>query len=843
VSKKPAVAEKIKLTVNGKSVEVKTGTTILKASIRAGFYIPTLCYLDKLNPIGSCRICSVEVEGVDGMIMSCKTPVEKGMKVTTESEKITKYRQDMMRMILVEHPRDCPVCERSGECSLQNKTYELDVKGHDWAVPDFKKVDVVDWGLIQYDQNLCIMCERCIKVCREVQGVAAYKIDGHGFDSKINTVTGEKLDCDFCGQCISVCPVGALSSGIYFSGRSWEMKKTETICPHCGVGCTLEINTKKGKVVRITSNDSLGVNEGNLCSRGRFGFEFIQDDSRIDSPLTRTGHGFKATEWDVVLKILADKFSQVKALHGGSAFVGIGSERASNEANYVFQKFFRSVLESGNIDNIANMTNPDVCSKRFEAHPDFPMTIPYDEIGEHNLFVYIGANGSNENPVIANMIRKANKQNGSEVVIAYSKEGTFLPAPRLQMPYDYREMAGFLNNTLSAVVDDVNKNGVFEGGMETGGFSAVTSSSSLENEIAEFVTLTRKRGKPLYLIGQEAQRHPDAGRIIGNIVNLAKLTGGSIMVLREYTNSLGVNDMGVAPNVRPGYKKEESANLQSNSSIINQMESGKIKVLILLEEDALSRYYNSERLLNAMKKVDFILVIDQFYNKTCLSADMVLPSATSIEKDGTFTNIEGRIQRVSPAIEHVNKSKSAWEIFDDIASAMGGGLGFDDLFDVQDEIAKEVSLYADIKDDESLVDYKSLISGSPSLNAVAPGSSINASQEYTLLRDSSLYSLGLYTNQCPSLRQLAGRQYIGIQTKASPYLQVNPDDAQKIGAKDGDVVDLTFGLGDFVGEVRLNSAVKEGSLRMPAELDISALKSIKINGNAVKCVNLAGMRG
>jgi formate dehydrogenase alpha subunit len=848
-----AVAENmVSIVIDGKAVQVEKGTTILTAARGNGSYIPTLCYLEKLKPIGSCRLCSVEVEGIASMVMSCKTPVAEGMKITTDNERIKKYRQDMMRMILVNHPLDCPVCERSGECWLQNRTFELEVTGHTWSTEGFTKQPVVDWGLIQYDQNLCIMCERCIKVCREVQGFAAYRIDGTGYDSKINTVTGEKLDCDFCGQCISVCPVGALSSGIYFSGRSWEMKRTATICPHCAVGCTYLANTKKGKIVRVTSNDFIGINNGNLCSRGRFGYEFIQNESRLEAPLVKTGHGFKAVTWETAVASAAEKLAGYRDKYGKDAFVGIGSERGTNEDNYVFQKFFRDVLGTGNIDNIANMINPDVCSKRFETFDDFQLNSSYGEFSDMELAVFIGADGSNETPVVSNLIRKAGMEHNVEVAVAYSREGVFLPEPRLQLPYGYLQMYGFTVNLLSSAIADVKNNGVFPGGLKPDSAWAATVKKAakkakpddvLAGNIETLVQLIRERGKTVFLIGQEAQKHPQSTAIIQNTVNLAKLIGGKVMLLREYGNTQGVNDMGVAPNVLPGYGKEERGNLKADADIIELMESGKVKALVILEEDVLRRYYDAERFRKAMEKVEFKLLVTQFYNKTSPLVDMILPATTLAETDGTVTNLEGRCQKVARVVENVGRSLAGWQIFADMASAMGSGFGYKQSGDVTAEIGREVPLYEGTGKESFLVDYSPLVKSPPALKWTEPSEIRSVESDFIVLQDYPLFGLGTYTDFCPSLRPLLGKPKADLHLQGKPFVEINPEDAGTIGATDGSLINLKFAEGEWTGQLRLKSRVRKGTIRVPEEMDNSRIESITVNGSSVSCVNLAVLRG
>lgn len=851
-------AKMVAITLDGSEAMVPAGSTILEAARMNGIYIPTLCFMEKLKPIGACRVCSVDVDGVANPVMSCTTLAIDGMKITTHNDSLQQYRKEMIQFILVNHPLDCPVCERSGECSLQDLTYEFGITSHIWATTPREKVPVVDWGLIQYDKNLCILCERCIKICREVQGVAAYKIDGSGFDSRINTVTGEKLDCDFCGQCIAVCPVGALSSGMYFSARSWEMERIETVCPHCAVGCSLHVNVKKGErlckqaaIVRVTSDQAIGHNNGNLCARGRFGYEFMQSDELLTSPLIKQGHGHVVSDWDRAYKLVAETLAGYLSVHGKDAVAGIGSERATNEDNYLFQKFFRDCLGSGNIDTVTNMLSRDTAAGLYDHFDDFPMTISFREMKEGNLFVFIGAEGSNENPVAGNHIREAIIGHGAEVAVAYSKEVDFLPVPKLQLPYEYAGMHQFTVELLLGTVKSVNDEGAFPEGLElsdtwvaklNSSAQAGTMDEEFKAKIRELVTLIRKQEKPVYIIGMEAQRHPQGTAIVQNIVNLAKITGGKIMLYREYCNSQGALDMGVAPNLLPGYRKETRPELKSDAGVLELIEQGKVKALIIADEDMLRRYPDRERLVKAMRNVEFVVVMDQFYTQTCLEADVILPTTTAAAKSGTFTNLEGRVQRLKQVITPPGQARSLSDIFCELAAKMGKEFPFKNSGDVTREIEKEVDIYGDMAG--GFADYGKLRRAEPSLKWTDPSPMRQVDPgSFMLLPDHSLFTLGLYTDYCPSLRPLAGKPYADFHLHGKPFVWFNSGDAQRLGLSDGDMVTFKYNSTQREACVKTAPKIKKGTIRIPDENDLYPSVTLVYEGGEAACVNVEGLKG
>ncbi|MEE8483840.1 MAG: molybdopterin-dependent oxidoreductase [Nitrospinota bacterium] len=835
----------VTFTLDGKSVEAPTGATILEAAGHNGVHIPTLCYHPKLKPMSSCRVCSVEVEGVDAPVMSCVTPAVDGMNVTSKSPALDKFRADMIRFILVNHPLDCPVCERSGECLLQDSTYDFGITGHEWKTDGHIKEPVVDWGLIRYDVNLCIMCERCVSICREVQGITAYKIDGSGNGARINTVTGKPLDCDFCGQCIAVCPVGALASGIIFTGRSWEVEKFETICPHCGVGCSYNLDVKKGMVARVTSDESIGHNNGNLCSRGRFGYEFIQSSERILTPLVKEGSRYVKTDWDTTLALVARKLAGIKMNHGGSSIIGIGSEVSTNEDAYLMQKFFREVLGSANIDNMSNILAPEFCSRLFENFDGVNCVSSFDELSNGDIFVYIGFDGSNENPVMSNHVRKAIMDNGAEVAVAFSKKAFFLPPPKVRLVYDYPKLYKFVIALLKEIlgstpdspdlpesVNSIEIDAEWRHNFENACGGIVKEiGPDLGSGIADLAAAIKKKSKPFYIIGQEVQRHPQAAAITVQIANLAKLTGGRIVVLREYCNTQGVNDMGVASGALPGYKKDGAAKRNEGRNAIDILLGGMAKAMVVMEEDVLARHPERATIKDAMGELDFTVVIDSFFTDTCEEADVILPACVAAEKTGTFTNVEGRVQSLNPAVERVGVSRSPWEIFTELENNMGNEFSYGSSDEVFGEIAGSVQPYGNALA-TAFADYGGLAGGSPVLTWAEPEPIIKPVEDALMaLPDRSLFALGVNIKHCPSLRRL----------DPASYAAFGPADAKKFGISEDDDVEFSDARGKWKAAVRIDEGVATGTVRIPQEMESATLNKITVNGKALDCVTPSGL--
>lgn len=356
----------IKLNIDGKTIEVAEGTTVLDAAKKLNIEIPTLCHHPKLTPFGGCRLCIVDIKGIPRPVTSCTTPVGEGMEITTTNPEIERMRKTIMELILSDHPYECMTCERAGDCTLQELAYFYGIKENRFSGE--RRIYTTRDGNPFIERNLekCIMCGRCVKVCDEVQGVSAIDFGYRGFDSKICPSFDKDLNCEFCGQCVAVCPSGALT------GKSWKQKGREkgvkwydTTCPYCGCGCSLTLHVRRNEVIRIDSKEDT-VNEGWLCVKGRFSYSFINSPDRLTKPLLRIapkgGQGgianselFREATWDEALDYIADRLKAIKEKHGADALAGLSSARCTNEENYIFQKFMRAVIGTNNIDHCARL--------------------------------------------------------------------------------------------------------------------------------------------------------------------------------------------------------------------------------------------------------------------------------------------------------------------------------------------------------------------------------------------------------------------------------------------------------------------------------------------------------
>lgn len=820
----PAIvsAKTVELTIDGETVQVPKGATILQAARQNNVYIPTLCYLEKLLPIGSCRVCSVEVESVDGPVMSCTTPVTEGMSVITHSEALSEHRKQMVQYILVNHPLDCPVCERSGECSLQNRTLEFGITDQIFAISDHAEAPTLDWGVIRYDENLCIMCERCVKICHEIQGFTALTIDGNGYFAKINTIDGEKLDCDFCGQCLAVCPVGSLSSGITLSGRSWETTKTESICPHCSVGCSYHINTRNGQIVRITSDDNIGVNNGNLCSRGRFGFEAFQSENRILSPLVKNDSRLEPATWpDAMLKV-ADKIMEAKASYGPDSVAVIASETLSNEDAYVLQRMMREAVGSGRINTLSNMKNPALNAGLFDEFGVVAPITGYDEIKTSGAFLFFGLDAEKENPVIANMIRTAMRDNHTHLYVANTRNTLFEPFERLNISYNYGSETALIAGLISAVVEGAEKSELPQNSSKLAASAkgadpakAAKTCGCDEKDIRDLAKGLLKEGGPLIFVGSEIHDHPASLEIMKGLANLAELTGGKVMLYREYCNSQGVNDMGLSPTHLPGYVKAEKA---LDGDFFDALDKGEIKVVIVAGADPTVFAPDGRSVKDVLSKVDFLVVTASHMTETALMADVILPTTTAVEREGSFTNNEGRVSLIRKVVEPVGEAKPEWEIFSALGRTLGLKTGYGVASEVTAEISKTVPGYEDltvskIEWGDRFVAYPGRDSGQKghafSFDTTPTNLKVDKGYKYQALIGNSLYHIGTLSIQSDALNKIVSKTYV----------EISPADATAEDLHDGDLVSVESKQTSITAIVRVTDKSPAGVVFLPKNFE------------------------
>jgi NADH-quinone oxidoreductase subunit G len=604
------MAETVKLTINGSPIEAEKGTLLIEAARQNGIEIPSFCYYEGLTLQAACRMCLVEVEKTPKLQVGCTLPVAEGMVVHTESEVVRQARKGTLEFLLTNHPLDCPVCDKGGECELQDMVFRYGA-GESRFSERKVHVDEQQWSpVVYFDAPRCILCYRCVRVCNEGLGVNALGISNRGVISEIVPNHHDHLECDECGACIDICPVGALTSGIYrYQTRPWEMNHVGTICTHCADGCRTTLGVRNEKIIRGNNRDSSGINGEFLCIKGRYGFDFTEHPERLQSPMLKSGDGFESVSWSKALEVVAKKFAAVKA--AGGRFGVIGSSHTTNEENYFLQKFARQALGTKNIDHHRSgdlTTFVDALSDRANV------LASAGDLYTAKAVLVVASDLSQQHPLLANQIRANARHHSAHV---------------------YAVTTGPVREDQQAVASvRVHKGG------ELAGVESLREKLKAEGDL-------------VILFGDAIQ-----GESLRKLIAF----GDSLLIpvkyvcLVDYSNSRGAFDMGLIP--RDGGMSREQMLAASDLDVLWVVGANPLKSASLVKSAALAAQ-------NA-----FVVVQDLFMTETAKRADVIFPAASAYEKSGTVTNVCGEVQKLKAAIK-VMGAKTDLEIFGLIAKEMG----------------------------------------------------------------------------------------------------------------------------------------------------------------------------
>jgi NADH-quinone oxidoreductase subunit G len=799
----------IKLKIDGIEVTVGTGKTILEAAQSAGIRIPTLCHDRRLVPFGACRLCVVQQKGKSELLPSCFTPAKDGMEVLTQSPEIFESRRLQLQLILLNHPMICPRCEKEGECGLQTLVYEYGVEEtlYPWERIAFPMDDLSP--LLQRDPNKCILCGRCARICDEVQGVGELSFTQRGIKTAIDTDFHRPIQCEFCGQCMDTCPVGAITSDRFdYKTKSWELKEATTPCPYCSCGCLLTIGSKEGEVKRVFSDlgnecrydsrsDSYrpesGPNDGNLCVKGRFGWDFIDHPERIKTPLLRVNGTFKEASWEEALRVVADELETFKAQYGPESIAGMASSRLTNEEAYLFEKLLRDAIGTNQIelgDSSASGLNEGLAKTLGWA----ASTNSIQEIRKADCILVIGVDPAQTNPIIKNETHLAIRRNRAQLIVLGSYDINLTRAtqisPLLPPSITLLNRPGMEVSLINAMIQTILKEGLEDKGFieeKTEGIrelrermAALKSLETKKDEIEKAARIFAQAKRAMILIGSGSWSHLEQEEVAIASSNLALVTGhigkesSGILILLEKCNSQGAIDLGV-------FSKGDG-----KGDLLQKAEEGKLKALYLVGKNPLVS--SSARGSHALEKLQLLIVQDLFMTETAKIAHVVLPACSFVEKAGTFTNLERRIQKLNPLRPPIGQSKSDFEIFLQLLALLESPIPGDTPEALFDEICRHIPYYQDIRDGEQWPKGSSFLysSGFPigkaKLIPVEGRMSFSNPEGYPfqLIQRPSLFQSGQLSSRSDSLKKVSER----------PHLEMNPDDAQCLKIENGEVVQV-----------------------------------------------------
>jgi formate dehydrogenase alpha subunit len=731
------MSDSIRLTIDGREVTARAGVTIFWAARAAGIEIPHLCYDEELPAMSSCRICVVEVEGMRNLAASCSAPVAAGMVVRTDTERVRRARAMNLELVLSDHAIECIVCEKSGSCRLERYAYEFGIKESIFTGPRRARnnhVPDTENPFFVRDYRKCILCGRCVAACRDLQHSSAIDYAGRGFKAKISTAFGRKLadtSCEFCGRCISVCPVGALTEKSRIkAGREWELTKTTTVCPYCGCGCTLELNVKGGKIVKVTTPRD-AVNTGNLCVKGKFGTSFVNRTDRLTHPLVRKNGELVRATWEEALSYTASRLAEIKERHGADAIGGLSSAKCTNEENYVFQKMVRAAVGTNNVDHCARLCHASTVAGLAKSFGSGAMTNTIMDLRFADCILVTGSNTSEAHPIIGLQIKAAVKRNHATLIVADPRRIDLVKYASVWLRHRSGTDVALFNGIMNVILAEgmANEKFIAERTEDYPAFRAMVERYTPERVEAitgvprgDIVRAARAFGKAtnasvVYAMG--ITQHTTGTDNVITLANLALVTGqigkraSGVNPLRGQNNVQGACDLGALPNVYPGYQAVANPGIREKFSaawgvplperagltvveMLHAAGAGKIRGMYIMGENPFLSDPNANRVREDLQSLEFLAVQDIFLTETAELAHVVLPAASFAEKDGTFTNTERRVQLVRKAIDPPGEARQDWQIVCELATRLGYRMSFGSPAEIMEEAAGLTPIYGGV---------------------------------------------------------------------------------------------------------------------------------------------------
>ena len=768
--------------LDGQTIEVEPGTTILTAARAVGIDIPTFCFHERLSLSASCRMCLVEIEGRNKLEPACATAISPDMVISTQTDKVAGTREDMLEILLANHPLDCPVCDKGGECELQDTVFRYGKGDSRLRDPKrvFRKRDIELNKVIVFNANRCIQCQRCVRVCEEVVGDVALGTAERGLDSEITGVGNSLTDCSHCGNCIEVCPVGALMSVPYrYKARPWDMVKTETICGICGTGCSLTAETRDGDFKRVKSDPETGINGELLCTKGRFGFGAIDAGRRVTEPMIRKNGALEPVGWSEAIQCIANKIRAIKDVDG--RIQGQVSASQINETAFMFQRLLRQVLETQDIHSSTRFKG--LCSQDAKNALAYLVTQiidrkPLETLMKADCIFVLGANVTDENPVSGYLLRTAMKDPSKHLMIASSRPcglDNIADAFCRLRPGNEAHLLSHMITGVPVLPNQALNDFAASTGQVLGAADNITLLIGTE--------LMRCSGaaEGLQWVSLAAEHFKSQGKMV------------SVQFLFDRPNQLGLWDVGCLSGYSPGWQPCEFQPANRDKPLALQY---------ILGSNATGGGLIKPENGSAPDKPDYLIVHSSHFNATTALADVVLPAPSMNEEAGSFTNNEGRVQSPHPVYAPYHGVLPTVQVFSLISQALEHGSMPCDLGDIRDLIAAECRDYGVFDQDYSVTSSKHKTP--PTAPALwFEECSLRQDQRYLLTGDSLFQSAQFSepTSLVPSLDN-------------GPYVEMNPG-AGPDHAFDDMTATLCSDGGSFTAPIRINRSLDEQTVFVP----------------------------
>ncbi len=867
-----ADTEIVTVEIDGHAVDVRRGTTVLRAAREAGIDIPKLCATDSQQPFGSCRLCLVEIEGRKGYPASCTTPVEDGMQICTQTGRLATLRRNVMELYISDHPLDCLTCPANGDCELQDMAGAVGLRdvryGFDGENHLGQPIDASN-PYFQFDPSRCIVCSRCVRACDEVQGTFALTIEGRGFDSKVSaSMAGDNFldsECVSCGACVEACPTATLIEKTIVDNGQPE-RAVETTCAYCGVGCSFIAEMKGDQVVRMTPSKNGKANHGHSCVKGRFAWGYASHRERVLSPMVRetTSGPWRRVSWEEAIGFAARRFRQIQADYGRKAIGGITSSRCTNEEVYVVQKLVRAAFGNNNVDTCARVCHSPTGYGLKTTLGTSAGTQPFDSVMDADVIMVIGANPTEGHPVFASRMKRRLRQGAKLIVVDPRKIG-LVRSPHIEAEFHLPLKLGTNVPVINAIAHTVVAENLVDEDFvrqrcDLDSFEAwkamILKPENSPEAVAEVsgvpaesiraaARLYGSAGNGAIYYGLGVTEHSQGSTMVMGMANLAMATGNigrsgvGVNPLRGQNNVQGSCDMGSFPHelagyrpvgddaVRRSFERHWGVTLDSEPGfrIPNMFDAacaGEFRGMYIQGEDLAQSDPNTQHVEAALSAMECVVVQDLFLNETAKFAHVFLPGTSFLEKDGTFINAERRINRVRPVMQP-RQGKDEWRITQALAQAMGYDMNYASAAEIMDEIATLTPTFAGVSfefldrvgsvqwpcnDDAPL--------GTPVMHVdtFVRGQGLFVETDYvpTEERTNRKFPLLLTTGRILS-------QYnVGAQTRRTKntvwydedLLEIHPSDAETRGIREGQLVALASRKGEITLKATVTERVQPG---------------------------------